>query len=75
MLGDLQAARREAVAVANADDASVWRWFSALMEDRRIRWIQTDSNWLVTVDHRHVATSDNFDKAIRMAKKKVSLTL
>ena len=53
--------RQLAAASANAEDAALWRWFSALFEDRRIRWCQCHSGWLVSVDHRHVATADSFE--------------
>ncbi|REG50991.1 hypothetical protein B0G80_7468 [Paraburkholderia sp. BL6669N2] len=62
--------RREASAAANAEDAELWRWFSAHVEDRRIRWLHTDNKWLVTVNHKHVATDETFDEAIRAAQYK-----
>ncbi|MEX3937552.1 hypothetical protein AB4Y32_38465 [Paraburkholderia phymatum] len=65
---DLQAVRRCAAATANAEDASLWRWFSGLVEERRIRWCLADSDWLISVDHRHLATSSSFDPAVREAK-------
>lgn len=67
---DFQQIRRGAAASANAEDASIWRWFSELLEERRIRWCLADMGWLVTVDHRHVATERSFDAAIRAAKSK-----
>lgn len=65
---NLESRRRVASAAANAEDAALWRWFSGLMEDRRIRWLHANDAWLVTVDHKHVATSQNFDDAIRAAQ-------
>jgi hypothetical protein len=66
---DRQTVRQHAAATANAEDASLWRWFSALLEERRIRWcLAADSNWLVSVDHQHLATSPSFDSAVREAK-------
>ncbi|MFT4066879.1 hypothetical protein [Paraburkholderia sp.] len=56
---------------ANAEDAALWRWFAALLDERRIRWCQSDRGWLVSVDHRHVATGTQFDQAIRIAKENV----
>ncbi|WP_235025803.1 hypothetical protein [Caballeronia arationis] len=67
-LHGLQEARALAAASANAEDASVWRWFSALLESGRIRWCLRDTGWLVSVNHRHVATAASFDEAIRTAK-------
>ncbi|MDR5773244.1 MULTISPECIES: hypothetical protein [unclassified Caballeronia] len=34
----LRETRALAAACANADDASLWRWFSALMDSGKIRW-------------------------------------
>ncbi|WP_233808809.1 hypothetical protein [Paraburkholderia sp. HP33-1] len=65
---NMKSQRRVASAAANAEDAALWRWFSELMEDRRIRWLHADDSWLVTVDHKHVATSRSFDDAIRTAQ-------
>ncbi|WP_321800013.1 hypothetical protein [Caballeronia sp. J97] len=64
----LRATRAHAAARANAEDASLWRWFSALLDARDIRWCLSDQGWLVSVRHRHVATADSFDEAIRAAK-------
>ncbi|GAB5097498.1 hypothetical protein YK56LOC_32140 [Caballeronia sp. HLA56] len=65
---ELRAARALAAACANAEDASVWRWFSALLEGGKIRWCLSANGWLVSVNHRHVATAMSFDEAIRTAK-------
>ncbi|WP_081060557.1 hypothetical protein [Burkholderia territorii] len=65
---DFEMARNLAAITANAEDASLWRWFSKLMEERRIRWCLATEKWLVSVDHKHVATARDFDSAIRMAK-------
>jgi len=68
---ELQKARQVAALAANSEDASVWRWFSALMEERRVRWCLATDRWLVSVDHRHVATERTFDSAMRSAKESV----
>jgi hypothetical protein len=60
--------RQIAANAANAEDADIWRWFSGLVEDRRIRWCLTNGSWLVSIDNRHVATNNNFDDAIRAAR-------
>ncbi|MBJ9967110.1 hypothetical protein I7824_22395 [Burkholderia seminalis] len=65
----MQQIRIEAAAMANADDAAVWRWFSALLEERRIRWRFMFDNWIVSVDRTQVATESSFDRAIRAAKE------
>lgn len=62
--------RQSAANAANADDADIWRWFAGLIEERRIRWCLADGRWLVSVDHRHVATDQNFDHAIRTARRR-----
>ncbi|WP_259461299.1 hypothetical protein [Paraburkholderia fungorum] len=65
------AARYVAQRDANVEDAALWRWFSVLLDERRIRWCQSGSGWLVSVDHRHVATHEDFDAAMRIAKSNV----
>ncbi|WP_244196178.1 hypothetical protein [Paraburkholderia susongensis] len=62
-------ARRDAAVAANAEDASVWRWFSALLEERRIRWRFALHSWVVHVDRMQVATEPTFYEAIRAAKE------
>jgi hypothetical protein len=62
--------RLDAANAANAEDADIWRWFSSLVEERRVRWCCADGSWLVSVDHRHVATEKSFDLAIRAARKR-----
>lgn len=64
-----QQTRDRAASAANADDAAVWRWFSDLVEEHRIRWIFANGGWLVSVDHRHLSTEKNFDQAIREAMR------
>ncbi|SAK76857.1 hypothetical protein AWB83_03957 [Caballeronia ptereochthonis] len=68
-MNELDLARTHAATQANAQDGDLWRWFSLLMEERRIRWCQADGCWLVSVDHRHVATESTFDRAIREARR------
>ncbi|MBC8642277.1 hypothetical protein IAG25_36360 [Caballeronia sp. EK] len=68
-MNELDQARRRAATQANAQDGDLWRWFSLLMDERRIRWCQADGCWLVSVDHRHVATESSFDRAIREARR------
>jgi len=63
--------RAAAALTANAEDASIWRWFALLLEERRIRWCCSGERWLVSVDNRHVATDSSFDKAIRIAQDNV----
>jgi hypothetical protein len=61
--------RGQAADAANAEDAALWRWFSGLFEEGRLRWCKSAAGWLVSVDHRHLATEGNFDDAIRAAKR------
>ncbi|MCR4467859.1 hypothetical protein [Burkholderia sp. SCN-KJ] len=65
---DTHRARTDAATAVNAEDASVWRWFAALLEERRIRWRFAFNNWLVHVDRKHVATEPTFYEAIRAAR-------
>jgi hypothetical protein len=58
---------------ANHEDAILWRWFSLLFEEGRIRWCRSSSGWLVSIDHKHLSTEDSFDEAIREAKLKLSI--
>lgn len=60
--------RSEAAKLADKEDATLWRWFSELYEDGRIRWCRSAQGWLVSVDHRHLATERDFDAAIRAAR-------
>ncbi|HTH76872.1 MAG TPA: hypothetical protein VL635_20990 [Trinickia sp.] len=69
----MQRARLDAAAQANADDASLWRWFSSLLEERRIRWRYTFDSWVVSVDRTCVASESTFDGAIRAAKEEAEL--
>ncbi|WP_304590004.1 hypothetical protein [Burkholderia anthina] len=64
----MQLIRTRAAAAANAEDASLWRWFSTLLEERRIRWCFSGQFWYVSVDNRHVATERRFDDSIRIAR-------
>ncbi|MFM0674199.1 hypothetical protein [Paraburkholderia sediminicola] len=56
-----------AAASANQEDADLWRMFSSLYEERRIRWCNSARGWLVSIDNRHLATESSFDQAIRLA--------
>ncbi len=60
-----QAARR-----ANEEDAALWRWFCALYEEGRLRWCRAAQGWLVSVDHKHLSTEQEFDTAIRVARQR-----
>lgn len=64
----MQQVRTEAAAQANAADAALWRWFTVMLEERRIKWRYCFNNWIVNVDRRCVASEDSFDRAIRVAK-------
>lgn len=64
----IREARMAAAATANADDASVWRWFAAMLEERRIRWRFMFNAWVVHVDRKEVAIESSFFEAIRSAK-------
>jgi hypothetical protein len=59
--------RLMAAASANQEDADLWRVFSNLYEERRIRWCNSARGWFVSIDNRHLATESSFDSAIRLA--------
>jgi hypothetical protein len=59
--------RLVASASANQEDADLWRIFSQLYEERRIRWCNSARGWLVSIDNRHLSTESTFDQAIRRA--------
>lgn len=60
--------RSEAASLANREDADLWRWFCLMYEDRRLRWCESGYGWLISVDHKHLATEVDFDAAIRNAR-------
>lgn len=62
--------RSEAAKLADKEDAILWRWFSELYEEGRIRWCRSAQGWLVSVDHRHLATETDFDASIRVARER-----
>jgi hypothetical protein len=64
----MQRERQEGAEAANAQDASVWRWFSELLEDRRIKWRYSFGKWVITVDRMQLSMGGSFDSAIRLAK-------
>ena len=59
--------RAEAARAANEADASLWRWFCNLYQEGRIRWCRSSYGWLISIDHKHLATDDDFDAALRNA--------
>ena len=62
--------RSEAAKRADNEDATLWRWFSGLYDEGRIRWCRSAQGWLVSVDHRHLATEPDFDSAIRVSRER-----
>ncbi|WP_321804030.1 hypothetical protein [Burkholderia sp. BCC1993] len=72
---DMTQARVNAARAANDEDAAIWRWFSSLLEERRIRWCVSGESWFVSVDNRHVSTEQSFDSAIRVAKDNLDLAI
>jgi hypothetical protein len=62
--------RNTAAKNADREDATLWRWFSDLHEDGRIRWCRAARGWLVSVDHKHLATEPDFDTAIRVSRER-----
>ena len=70
MLVSFDSLRRQAAKHADKDDACLWRWFSELYEEGRIRWCRSPHGGLVSVDHKHLATEDDFDAAIRKSRER-----
>jgi len=62
--------RTAAARLANRDDADLWRWFCMMYEEGRLRWCAAGHGWLVSVDHRHLATEPDFDAAMRIAYRR-----
>jgi hypothetical protein len=62
--------RSDAAKLADKDDATLWRWFSGLYDEGRIRWCRSAQGWLVSVDHKHLATEPDFDAAIRASRER-----
>jgi glutamate-1-semialdehyde aminotransferase len=62
--------RSQAAKHANEEDASLWRWFCGLYDEGRLRWCRSHEGWLVSVDHKHLATESDFDRAIRVARQR-----
>ena len=63
----LQMARLRAAERANLDDARIWRWYSDLMEDRRVSCCWKNNCWVIGIDGCDVACSLSFDSALRSA--------
>jgi hypothetical protein len=70
MQTDLSQVRTAAANTANAYDAAIWRWFSTVYEEGRLRWCRSEAGWLVSVDHKHLATERDFYDAIRIARER-----
>lgn len=34
----------------------------------RVRWCRSAGTWLVSIDHKHLATEESFDEAMRAAR-------
>lgn len=69
-ISQFEAARHEAVQTANAADAYLWRWFCEFFEEGRLRWCKAAAGWLISIDHKHLATEASFYEAVRIAKNR-----
>ncbi|MDN8007067.1 hypothetical protein QZN06_00600 [Burkholderia multivorans] len=67
---DKETIRTAAARLANRDDADLWRWFCMMYEEGRLRWCAAGHGWLVSIDHRHLATEPDFDTAMRAAHRR-----
>lgn len=68
-------AREKAALLANSDDAALWRWFSEMLEERRITFRFESNRWLVRIDRQHIASAPDVDSAIRAAKTATNIDL
>lgn len=68
---EMRRTRALGASLANAEDASIWRWFAPLLEEHRIRWCLAGDRWIVSVDNTYAGTDKSFDLAIRLAKQNV----
>ncbi|MBN3725722.1 hypothetical protein [Burkholderia sp. Ac-20379] len=66
---DMELARLRAAALANLDDARIWRWYADLMEEERVCCTRTRDGWLITVDERYTVEDESFDRAVRLAAR------
>ncbi|AYQ43878.1 MULTISPECIES: hypothetical protein [Burkholderia cepacia complex] len=66
---DWREIRTQAARIADSDDAAARRWFSSLMDERRVRWCQSTDRRLVSVDHPHIATEPSVGSETRFAKQ------
>ena len=64
------AARENATKASNEEYAALWRWFCEFFEEGRVRWCRSAEGWLVSVDHKHLATEPDFDTAIRVSRER-----
>lgn len=70
MQTDISQVRAAAANAANAYDAAIWRWFSSVYDEGRLRWCRSPAGWLISVDHKHLATERDFYDAIRIARER-----
>jgi len=59
----MQCERKKAASGANAEDASIWRWFSGLREERRIKWRCSFNSWIILVERKQLAAGSSSDGA------------
>ena len=64
----LDIVRLSAEATANRDDASLWRWYADLVEDRRIAFTCKANVWTITLDGTSSVSQRSFDSAVREAR-------
>jgi hypothetical protein len=66
----LHIVRLSAEATANRDDASLWRWYADLVEDRRISFTCKANVWTIIVDGAWSVSQGSFDSAVREAHER-----
>ncbi|MEK6348204.1 MAG: hypothetical protein V4764_12035 [Burkholderia sp.] len=65
----MELARLRAAALANLEDARIWRWYADLMEEERVCCTHTRGGWRVTVDGQYSVEDESFDRAVRLAAR------
>jgi len=63
----LQLIRMRAAAMANGQDAKLWRWFSDQMEDRQLSCERFCEYWSIRLGGHELACDRSFDVAVRSA--------
>ncbi|WP_206362279.1 hypothetical protein [Paraburkholderia caledonica] len=55
---------------AAEEDGRIWRWFSELYGNGRLRWCKSTEGWLIAVDGYPLAIEQDFGVAIRISRQR-----